>query len=179
MSEILRAEKISKRFKIGDKYVDALNSVDLSFSKGECVSIMGPSGSGKSTLLYLLGLIDTLSMGHIYFNGQKISSLSSRKKAHFRSMHIGFIFQSFYLLPELNCLQNVCLPAFIQDKKNFWKKNEFAKKARNMLIKVGLEERLLHKPTELMIICTFANTALSNIIFILNTILTIELFICL
>jgi len=149
MSNVLAAKKLSKVFSMGGKSITALDDVSLSFSGGEAVSIMGPSGAGKSTLLYLLGLIDTPNSGKITLMGQEATSLSSRRKSRFRSLYIGFVFQSFYLLPELNCLQNVCLPAFIRDKKNFWNKQEVQKKARIMLEKVGLSERIMHKPTEL------------------------------
>ncbi len=149
MNEILETQNVCKRFQMGDKWINALQNINLCFQQGESVSIMGPSGAGKSTLLYLLGFIDTLSSGRILFKGQDISAYSSRAKARFRSQHIGFIFQSFYLLPELNCLQNVTLPAFIQDPKKFWKRREIEKKARNMLSKVGLDERITHKPAQL------------------------------
>jgi lipoprotein-releasing system ATP-binding protein len=149
MNDMLHVENVTKRYLMGGKWLDALNGVTLSFSRGEIVCVIGPSGAGKSTLLHLLGLIDTPSSGHIMFEDRKINALSSREKAAFRSEHLGFIFQSFYLLPELNCLQNVCLPAFIKDRKSFWKKEKVITKARNMLERVGLKERLGHKPSEL------------------------------
>jgi len=139
MNEVLIAKNLSKTFTLGGKSIVALKDVSLTFKGGESVSIMGPSGAGKSTLLYLLGLIDTSSAGKITLMGQDATDISSRRKSKFRSLYVGFVFQSFYLLPELNCLQNVCLPAFIRDKKNFW----------NMLEKVGMSERIMHKPTEL------------------------------
>jgi len=149
MNDFIRTENVSKVFIMGAKKIHALSGVSLTFKKGVAVSIMGPSGAGKSTLLYILGLIDTLTEGKIIYNGEVVSNLSSRKKAKFRCEHIGFVFQSFYLLPELNCLENVAIPVFIKDSKNFWKKKEIFKKARIMLEKVGLEERLYHKPSEL------------------------------
>jgi len=149
MNEVLIAKNLSKTFTLGGKSIVALKDVSLTFKEGESVSIMGPSGAGKSTLLYLLGLIDTSSAGKITLMGQDATDISSRRKSKFRSLYVGFVFQSFYLLPELNCLQNVCLPAFIRDKKNFWNKQEVHKKARIMLEKVGMSERIMHKPTEL------------------------------
>ncbi|MBN1522610.1 MAG: ABC transporter ATP-binding protein [Candidatus Aureabacteria bacterium] len=149
MNEILRADNVSKKFSMGGKTVDALSRVNLSVFSGQYVSIVGPSGAGKSTLLYLLGLIDSASEGQILFKGKVISDLSPRRKARFRGDHIGFVFQSFYLLPELNCLQNVAIPSFIQDPKKFWKRKEIYKKARIMLHKVGLGDRLIHKPAEM------------------------------
>jgi lipoprotein-releasing system ATP-binding protein len=145
----LESKNVIRSFRTGDRTIDVLKGVTLGFLPGETVAVMGPSGAGKSTFLYMLGLIDSPTSGEILFQGKRIDNMSSRQKAHFRNRHIGFIFQSFYLLPELNCLQNVSLPAFIKDKKNFWEREEIYKKARIMLDKVGLGHRLLHKPNEL------------------------------
>lgn len=135
-----------KTFRIKNNIITALDCVNLSIEKGKLYAIMGHSGSGKSTLIQILGLLDELSSGEIYVNGDDISKLDSNQKANIRMKEIGFVFQSFYLNPKLNTLENVVLPMYINPNI---KKQDRKKIALELLEKFGLSERLNHYPKEL------------------------------
>lgn len=122
-----------------------LKGVDLEIKKGEIVSIIGKSGAGKTTLLQIIGTLDKADSGKVVINGVDISRLNDKELAEFRNKHIGFIFQFHQLLPEFNALENVMMPAMIAHMD--WKEAE--KRANQLLIELGLGDRLTHKPNEL------------------------------
>jgi len=145
MREIIRIEHIAKVYEMGDEQVFALRDVSLTISENEYVAIMGPSGSGKSTLMNMLGCLDTPSSGTYLFNGNNVNDMDDDDLASIRNKEIGFVFQTFNLLPRATALQNVELPlvyagASAQERK---------RRAEESLTRVGLEQRMLHKPNEL------------------------------
>ncbi len=125
--------------------VEALKNVNLSVAKGEYLAITGASGSGKSTLMNILGLLDTADSGSYYFDGTDITELSDREISHIRNRSIGFVFQSFNLIPSLTTLENVALPLEYRGVSRV----ERMEKAKESLDMVGLSSRLFHKPSEL------------------------------
>jgi len=125
--------------------VNVLKGVDVEIGKAELVSIVGKSGAGKSTLLHILGTLDNADKGEIIINDQSIGELSPKELAHFRNKNIGFIFQFHHLLPEFTAVENVCIPAFIQNTN----KGAAEKRAKELLDYLGLSHRLDHKPTQL------------------------------
>jgi lipoprotein-releasing system ATP-binding protein len=125
--------------------LDVLKGVDLHIRESEVVSIVGSSGAGKTTLLTILGTLDKATSGEILFNNVNITSLSEKKLAAFRNQHIGFVFQFHHLLPEFTALENVCIPAFINNTS----KKEAEQKALGLLDLLGLKHRAQHKPSEL------------------------------
>jgi lipoprotein-releasing system ATP-binding protein len=122
-----------------------LKGINLNVKKGEVVSIVGASGAGKTTLLQIMGTLMKQDHGEIQINGINPAGLKEEKLAAFRNKNIGFVFQFHHLLPEFNALENVCIPAFIAQKK----RKEVEIKAKNLLEFLGLSERLLHKPSEM------------------------------
>ena len=136
---------VTKSYIIGGNQVNALNNVSLEISEGDFMAVTGPSGSGKSTLLYTLGGLLTPNVGRVTVNESDIYSLSQRLRARFRRENVGFIFQTFELLPYLTALENVMLPLSINGING----REQEDKASDSLEKVGLEERADHKSTEL------------------------------
>ncbi|MBT3283180.1 ABC transporter ATP-binding protein [Candidatus Bathyarchaeota archaeon] len=136
---------VTKSYIIGGNQVNALNNVSLEISEGDFMAVTGPSGSGKSTLLYTLGGLLTPNVGRVTVNESDIYSLSQRLRARFRRENVGFIFQTFELLPYLTALENVMLPLSINGING----REQEDKASDSLEKVGLDERADHKPTEL------------------------------
>ncbi len=136
---------IIKDYDMGKVKVRALNGVKLSIEKGEFVAIMGPSGSGKSTLMHIIGCLDSPSEGSYILNGTKVSDLRKSELAAIRNRQVGFVFQTFNLLPHLNILKNVELPLMYGGMKF----QARAKQAREVLASVGLSDRLKHKPSEL------------------------------
>ena len=136
---------ISKNYEMGDAMVHALRGLDLEVEKGEFMSIVGPSGSGKSTLMNLIGCLDRPSEGDYYLDGEKVSELNDDELAHIRNKKIGFVFQTFNLLPRTNCLHNVELPLLYSNVP----RKEREKRALDMLTRVGLGERVHHNPNEL------------------------------
>ncbi len=146
MSEnIIEIEKLTKWYKIGDEVVKALNGVNLNIKKNEYVALMGPSGSGKSTLMNILGCLDTPSSGKYCLNGPDVAKLSDSQLAEIRNKEIGFVFQTFNLLPRYSALENVALPLVYAGVK----KEDRSKKAKKVLEEVGLGDRVMHKPNEL------------------------------
>ena len=137
--------QLSKMYKMGDEIINALKSITLSIHKNEYVALMGPSGSGKSTLMNIIGCLDTPSAGTYYLNGNEVSTMSDNDLAEIRNKEIGFIFQTFNLVPRSNALDNVALPLVYAGISKA-DRNERATKA---LTDVGLQDRMTHKPNEL------------------------------
>ena len=130
---------------MGEEIIDALKDVSISVNKGEYVAFMGPSGSGKSTLMNIVGCLDTPTTGSYILNGQDVSTMSENELAAVRNKEIGFVFQTFNLLPRQSALENVALPLIYAG----YSKSERTKIAMETLAGVGLENRALHKPNEL------------------------------
>ena len=145
METIIRLDKIVKNYYIGSIIVEALRSVDIEIKKNEFVAIMGPSGSGKSTLMNLVGALDTPTSGEYVLNGTDVSKMDDNRLAEIRNKEIGFIFQTFNLLPRYTALENVMLPLIYAGVS----KSERAERAKNTLSDVGLADRMDHKPNEL------------------------------
>jgi len=146
MSErLLSARNLFKTYTLGKRSLEVLRGVTLELDRGDFVALRGASGAGKSTLLHLLGGLDTPSRGEVVLRERNIASLSSRDLARLRNEQVGFIFQAYYLLPELDALENVCLPARMARKPA----DAAAARGRDLLERVGLKERIEHKPYEL------------------------------
>jgi len=145
MDRIIEIKDLKKEYKMGKVTVPALNGVDIEIYEGEFLAIMGPSGSGKSTLMHIIGCLDTASSGTYFFNNEEVSKIKKRKLAVIRNEQVGFVFQTFNLLPHLNIQKNVELPLTYA---GYSKKKRVAL-ARKVLDEVGLSDRLKHKPSEL------------------------------
>ncbi len=143
--EIIKTESLKKTYKMGKVEVNALQGVDVSIKKGEFVAIIGPSGSGKSTLMHILGCLDSPTSGEYVLDTENVEKLRKSKLAKIRNSKIGFVFQTFNLLPHINILKNVELPLLYAGIS----KKEREKKAIEVLTSVGLGDRLKHKPSEL------------------------------
>lgn len=147
MEKIIKLQNVSKVYKSGKLEVPALSNIDLDINKGEMIAITGPSGSGKSTLMNIIGLLDRPTSGEYFLNDTQIKlSMADRKQAILRSKNLGFVFQSFNLLPKLTAFENVLLPSYYS--KQFSKK-ESKERALGILDQVGLSKRVKHKPTEM------------------------------
>ncbi len=142
---LVSARAASKTYAMGKRSLTVLRAMDFSVGRGEFVALRGASGAGKSTLLHLLGGLDTPDSGEIWFAGKNLSTLSADALARLRNAKIGFVFQAYHLLPELDALENVCLPARIARVPA----HEAAARARDLLARVGLKERMEHRPREL------------------------------
>lgn len=142
---IISTMNLIKDYDLGKVKVRALDGVDMSIEEGEFVAIMGPSGSGKSTLMHIIGCLDTATAGEYQLDGVRVSELGKNELAAIRNRKIGFVFQSFNLLPHLNILKNVELPLMYAGSKP----KERNLKAGEILASVGLSDRLKHKPAEL------------------------------
>jgi len=136
---------ITKQYKMGATVVDALRGIDLEIEQGEFVAIVGPSGSGKSTLMNVIGCLDRPTSGEYYLEGRKVDSLSDDELARIRNRKIGFVFQTFNLLPRTDCLHNVELPLLYANVP----RKERHRRAMAILERVGLKERVHHNPNEL------------------------------
>lgn len=145
MKEVIRLKEIVKNYKVGTQIVRALRSVSLVIHEGEYVAIMGASGSGKSTMMNVIGCLDTPTSGNYVLNGKDVSDLSDDELAEIRNAEIGFIFQTFNLMPRNTALENVMLPLVYAGVR----KQERVERAEKILVNVGLEERMEHKPNEL------------------------------
>lgn len=143
--KIIDIQNIKREFKLGDELIQALKGVDLQIQKNEYVALMGPSGSGKSTLMNILGCLDTPSSGQYLLNGIDVSSMKDNDLATIRNKQIGFVFQTFNLIPRLSTLDNVALPLVYAG----WSKSNREERAKEVLDQVGLAERMKHKPNEL------------------------------
>lgn len=142
---IIEIKNISKEYIMGSQLIAALKDVSLSVQKGEYVALMGPSGSGKSTLMNILGCLDTPTAGSYRLNNTEVSEMSEDELAHVRNKEIGFIFQTFNLLPRLSSLENVALPMVYAGMG----KKERIERAEQVMDMVGLKDRMHHKPNEL------------------------------
>ncbi len=143
--EVIRISGIKKIYKLGNQQVRALDGVEMVINKNEYVAIMGPSGSGKSTMMNILGCLDTPTEGSYILNGTDVSKMEDSDLARVRNREIGFVFQSFNLLPRYSAAENVALPLVYAG----YTKEEREKMAHDALEIVGLEERMNHKPAEL------------------------------
>lgn len=143
--ELIKTTAIMKDYPMGKVKVRALNGIDLVIKKGEFVSIMGPSGSGKSTLMHILGCLDTPSSGEYFLDGEKVSALRKSRLASIRNQKVGFVFQTFNLLPHLNIQKNVEIPLIYAGIGS----KERIKRSIAVLEEVGLGDRLKHRPSEL------------------------------
>ncbi len=142
---LLQLVSVSKTYQVGGTIVKALDEVDLTIETGEFSSIIGPSGSGKSTLMHLLGFLDRPTSGRIHFDGEEVAQISANRRAMIRSEKIGFVFQSFNLLPRLNVLQNVLLPVSYAR----YRPANSAERAWSALEAVGMKDRAHHRPNQL------------------------------
>ncbi|MEW6305874.1 MAG: ABC transporter ATP-binding protein [Verrucomicrobiota bacterium] len=142
---LLTARGLHKSYQLGQRAVEVLQGVDLTVASGDFLALRGASGAGKSTLLHLLGGLDTPDSGEIWFAGKNLAKLGSKGLASFRNTQVGFVFQAYHLLPELDALENVCLPARMARKDA----GITEKRGRELLARVGLGERLEHRPYEL------------------------------
>lgn len=143
MNPILAIKDLSKTYKSGDRSLTVLDHINFSIQAGDTCAIIGPSGSGKTTLLGLCAGLDRASEGSVVLNGITLDSLSEDKRAEVRNQHVGFIFQSFNLLPTLTALENVMVPLELRGERNV------ADRALDLLDKVGLADRKNHYPTQL------------------------------
>lgn len=144
-NEIIRIEDLKKIYKLGIQEVRALDGVSISIYKNEYVALMGPSGSGKSTMMNILGCLDSSTSGKYILNGIDVSKMEDSDLADVRNKEIGFVFQSFNLLPRYSSLENVALPLIYSGVP----RSEREIKAKEALANVGLQDRMEHKPTEL------------------------------
>lgn len=144
-SAVIRLREVRKKYKMGDEIIRALDGVECTIDQNEYVAIMGPSGSGKSTLMNIIGCLDRPSTGDYWLSGENVSELSDRSLAQARNRKIGFVFQTFNLLPRASAVQNVEVPLLYGGIG----RRERRKRAREALERVGLEDRMSHKPNEL------------------------------
>jgi len=145
MSLVIKIRKIVRDFPLGQEIVHVLKGIDLDIEKGDYVALMGPSGSGKSTLMNLLGCLDTPTSGSYLLNGKDVSSMSDDQLAEIRNNEIGFVFQTFNLLPRTTALENVALPMIYAGAS----KKVRTARAEEVLTDVGLADRMDHKPNQL------------------------------
>ncbi len=143
--EIIRLENVAKYYKMGNSIVKALDGLNIKIRKGEFVSIMGPSGSGKTTAMNLVGSLDLPTKGTIYLDNEDTSKLEESELAQIRGQKIGFIFQNFNLVPNLTAMENIMLPMMFQGIS----KEERKERAKELLKKIGLGDRMYHYPNQL------------------------------
>jgi lipoprotein-releasing system ATP-binding protein len=141
----IRVEGLGKTYVMGEKRLEVLRDLSLDIAAGELVALTGPSGSGKSTFLNVLGTLDSPSAGRVLFDGQDAFAPGEEALAAFRNLNVGFVFQSHHLLPELTALDNAAMPGLIRRLPRL----EAYARAEEMLVQVGLAERLHHRPGEL------------------------------
>lgn len=142
---VIRIDEVWKVYRMGKVDVPALRGLSMEVYPGEFVAVIGASGSGKSTTLNMVGCLDTPTKGHVYLDGKDISKLNENMLAKIRGKKIGFVFQTFNLIPSLNAVENVTLPMIFQGVP----KDARTEKAKELLALVGLEKRMHHKPSEL------------------------------
>lgn len=145
MQEVIRTVNITRDFMLGKEVIKVLKGISISVKKNEYVAFMGPSGSGKSTFMNIIGCLDTPTSGQYFLNGTDVSKMNDRELAGVRNKEIGFIFQTFNLLPRYTALENVALPLVYAG----YSKSERIKRAKEVLEQVGLGDRMKHKPNEL------------------------------
>ena len=142
---LLSARGLAKTYTMGKRALEVLRGVSLDVARGEFLALRGASGAGKSTLLHLIGGLDTPNAGEIHFAGQNLAAFSDAELTYFRNHRVGFVFQAYHLLPELNALENVCLPARMARTPA----GRAGARGRDLLAWVGLKDRMDHKPYEL------------------------------
>jgi ABC-type lipoprotein export system ATPase subunit len=142
---LLRGTGLHKSYQLGKRELKVLRGVDVELKRGDFLGLRGASGAGKSTLLHLLGGLDTPSQGEVWLGGRNLAHLSSSDLARLRNREVGYIFQAYYLLPELDALENVSLPARMARVPA----PQAAERAEQLLARVGLKDRMEHKPYEL------------------------------
>jgi len=145
MAALVRIERLCKTYLMGEKRVEVLRGLDLEIADGELLALTGPSGAGKSTFLHVLGTLDVPTSGRVLFEGADVFERGEEGLARFRNETIGFVFQSHHLLPEFTALENVMMPALIRRVP----RGEARRRAQEMLARVGLSERVEHRPGEL------------------------------
>ena len=145
MSCLIKIDNLSKHYFLSRNTVKAIDNISLKINKKEYVALMGTSGSGKSTLMNIIGCLDTPSKGSYYLNNKNVGELSDNKLAEIRNLEVGFVFQTFNLLPRMNALDNVALPLIYAG----YAKDDRIKLAKKALEEVGLSDRVYHKPNEL------------------------------
>lgn len=142
MKPIISTQNLSKSYIIGKQKIDILLNISFDIQPGEFVALMGPSGSGKSTLMNIIGCLDTVGSGKYFLDGQNVANKTDDQLADIRNQKIGFVFQTFNLLPKVSALENVTLPSL-------YGKEDLTKRAKMLMQKVRLADRLDHKPNEL------------------------------
>ncbi|MNF27884.1 Macrolide export ATP-binding/permease protein MacB [compost metagenome] len=142
---MIRLSGVSRCFILGDQQVKGLDRVDLQVSPGEYLAVMGPSGSGKSTLLNILGLLDAPDSGEYWLNGEATAALDENRRAELRSRHIGFVFQSYHLIPRLTALENIELPMLLAGLEPA----ERHRRSARLVERLDLGDRVRHRPAEL------------------------------
>jgi putative ABC transport system ATP-binding protein len=141
----IKTRNLQRRYRMGGELIYALRGVDLTVERGEYLAIMGPSGSGKSTLMNMIGCLDTPDEGEYWLNGKLVSDMNDRELAKVRNKEVGFVFQTFNLLPRANALHNVELPLIYAGMK----RKDRLERAKRALERVGLEDRMMHRPSEM------------------------------
>lgn len=147
-SPAVETRQVRKTYQLAKSTIEVLRGVSISVAAGETVSIMGASGSGKSTLLHLLGGLDRPTSGEVFFEGENLGAMSGSRRAELRATAVGFVFQAYQLLPELNITENVMLPAMSRGGAVF-RNAALQTRARDLLDRVGLSQRVEHRPLEL------------------------------
>ncbi len=145
MKKVLDLENVSKSYLLGKMEVPVLNDINLTVDEGEFAAIMGPSGSGKSTLMNLIGCLDRATSGKIVISGMEVSKLNELELARIRGKKIGFVFQTFNLIPRLTAQKNVEMPMVYQDVR----RNERERRSKELIEMLGLKDRASHRPAEL------------------------------
>ena len=145
MDVVVRTVDLTRRYKMGETYVEALRGLNLTLSRGELVALVGPSGSGKSTALHLIGGLDRPTSGQVWIDGTELSASDEETLTRHRRQHVGFVFQTFNLLPRLTAEENVALPLMFGGIPE----GERNRRARALLERVGLGPRMVHRPTQL------------------------------
>ncbi len=145
MEPIIEVKNVTKIYKVGTERIMALDNVSFTINKGDFCCLLGSSGSGKSTLLNLMAGIEKITKGEILIKGKDVCKMGEHQLAKFRQKYLGFVFQSYNLLPALNAIENVALPMVFKEVKA----KERTRRAKEMLIAVGLKERMKHKPNQM------------------------------
>ena len=145
MEPIIEVKNVTKIYKVGTERITALDNVSFTINKGDFCCLLGSSGSGKSTLLNLMAGIEKITKGEILIKGKDVCKMGEQQLAKFRQKYLGFVFQSYNLLPALNAIENVALPMVFKEVKA----KERTRRAKEMLIAVGLKERMKHKPNQM------------------------------
>ena len=145
MEKILELKNIHKNFRLGEDDIEVLDGIEISIEQGETFAIVGPSGSGKTTLLQIIGLLDSPTRGELYVRGESSEDLNDKSKSRLRNEFFGFIYQFHHLMNEFTALENTMMPLMIRNQTT----KEASAKAQDLLIRIGLEHRVNHKPHEL------------------------------